>query len=68
MHGGDRVAQTRCGDGIEQLGSGEQCDDGLNDGSYGNCAPGCVPRCGDGAVQAANGEQCDDSVNDGGYG
>jgi fibro-slime domain-containing protein len=47
-----------CGDGIVTL--GEECDDGVNDGGYGECAPGCVqgPRCGDGIVQAD--EDCDD--------
>ena len=47
-----------CGDGI--VSAGEQCDDGKNDGGYGECAPGCVlgEYCGDGIVQA--GEDCDD--------
>jgi fibro-slime domain-containing protein len=47
-----------CGDGIVSL--GEQCDDGVNDGGYGECAPNCVigPYCGDGIVQDA--EPCDD--------
>lgn len=47
-----------CGDGIVTL--GEECDDGVNDGGYGECYPGCVlgPRCGDGIVQP--GEDCDD--------
>jgi fibro-slime domain-containing protein len=47
-----------CGDGIVTL--GEECDDGVNDGGYGECAAGCVegPRCGDGTVQS--GEDCDD--------
>src|SRR5690606_6690233 len=41
-----------CGDGV--LSFGEECDDGVNDGGYGECAPGCVlgPFCGDGVVQA----------------
>jgi cysteine-rich repeat protein len=49
--------------------SGEQCDDGVNDGGYGECASGCVlgPRCGDGEVQAGH-EECDDGTNGGGYG
>ncbi len=47
-----------CGDGV--IGMGEQCDDGVNDGGYGECAPGCVlgEFCGDGIVQP--GEDCDD--------
>jgi len=47
-----------CGDGIITL--GEECDDGVNDGGYEECAPGCVlgPSCGDGIVQM--GEDCDD--------
>ncbi|HET7538537.1 MAG TPA: DUF4215 domain-containing protein [Polyangiaceae bacterium] len=47
-----------CGDGIVSL--GEQCDDGVNDGGYGECAPGCVtgPYCGDGITQDT--EECDD--------
>ena len=47
-----------CGDGI--VSAGEQCDDGKNDGGYGECAPGCVlgEYCGDGIKQA--GEDCDD--------
>ena len=47
-----------CGDGI--VAAGEQCDDGVNDGGYGECGPGCVlgAYCGDGIVQP--GEDCDD--------
>jgi fibro-slime domain-containing protein len=47
-----------CGDGI--VSAGEECDDGVNDGGYGECAPGCVlgPYCGDGIVQPP--EDCDD--------
>jgi cysteine-rich repeat protein len=41
---------------------GEQCDDGVLDGSYGGCTKTCKlgPRCGDGVVQADKGETCDD--------
>ncbi|HYQ02856.1 MAG TPA: DUF4215 domain-containing protein [Polyangiaceae bacterium] len=48
-----------CGDGIVSL--GEQCDDGVNDGGYGECGVGCVigPYCGDGKV--TDSEECDDS-------
>jgi fibro-slime domain-containing protein len=47
-----------CGDGIVTL--GEECDDGINDGGYEECAANCVlgARCGDGVVQ--DGEDCDD--------
>ena len=47
-----------CGDGIVSL--GEECDDGTNDGGYGECDPGCKvgARCGDGIEQ--EGEDCDD--------
>ena len=57
-----------CGNAI--LDPGEECDDGLNDGSYGGCAPGCVlaPRCGDGVVQQSEGEECDDSNTSSGDG
>jgi fibro-slime domain-containing protein len=46
-----------CGDNI--LSFGEECDDGLNDGGYGECDKGCKlgPFCGDGLVQAP--EHCD---------
>src|SRR5690606_9065825 len=61
-----------CGDGIVTPPQ-ETCDDGLNDGSHGTCAPGCTlgPRCGDGIVQASAGERCDlgaGNVAGGGYG
>ncbi|MET0412129.1 MAG: DUF4215 domain-containing protein [Polyangiaceae bacterium] len=47
-----------CGDGIVSL--GEECDDGQNDGGYGECEPLCKvgPRCGDRIVQES--EDCDD--------
>jgi fibro-slime domain-containing protein len=47
-----------CGDGIVSL--GEECDDGVNDGGYGECSEGCVlgGYCGDGILQ--EGEDCDD--------
>jgi fibro-slime domain-containing protein len=47
-----------CGDGSVSL--GEECDDGENDGGYGECEPGCRvgARCGDGILQ--EGEDCDD--------
>jgi fibro-slime domain-containing protein len=47
-----------CGDGI--LSFGEECDDGINDGGYGECDVGCKlgPFCGDGIIQAPQ-EHCD---------
>ena len=53
------VEPARCGDGERD--PGEACDDGVNDGSYGGCSPGCGalgPRCGDGEVQSDH-EACD---------
>lgn len=44
------VDPAYCGDGILQASEGEVCDDGVNDGSYGGCMPGCTefgPYCGD---------------------
>lgn len=55
---------TLCGDSI--LAGDEVCDDGVNDGSYGHCLPGCTgrgPRCGDGILDNTNGEVCDDGNN-----
>lgn len=50
--------QSQCGDSI--IGAGEECDDGVNDGGYNECQPGCVlgGYCGDGITQ--EGEDCDD--------
>jgi fibro-slime domain-containing protein len=55
-----------CGDGIVSL--GEQCDDGVNDGGYGECGPGCKigAYCGDGITQ--EGEACDDGNRQSGDG
>jgi fibro-slime domain-containing protein len=58
-----------CGDGI--VTRYEACDDGVNDGRYGGCMPGCQQRasyCGDGVTDSASGEVCDDGVNSGAYG
>lgn len=46
-----------CNDGL--LGPGEECDDGRNDGGYGECQPGCQlgEHCGDYILQAR--ETCD---------
>ena len=53
---------TECGDGI--VVGDEECDDGVNDGSYGGCTPDCRrgPFCGDGIRQRKH-EECDDGVN-----
>jgi fibro-slime domain-containing protein len=52
-----------CGDGI--LSFGEECDDGVNDGGYGECAADCKlgPFCGDGIVQES--EDCDNGPGGG---
>lgn len=51
-----------CGDYRVDSLFGEECDDGINDGSYGGCNPDCTlaPRCGDGILQPEFGEECDD--------
>ena len=51
-----------CGDGIKT--KTEVCDDGVNTGAYGKCAPGCLlgPYCGDKTIQNPP-EACDDGVN-----
>jgi fibro-slime domain-containing protein len=61
--GGFNTARSECtpecGDGVVSL--GEQCDDGVNDGGYGECGEGCVldTYCGDGIIQKEF-EDCDD--------
>jgi len=52
-----------CGDGI--LSFGEECDDGVNDGGYGECDKDCKlgPFCGDKIVQEP--EHCDNGPGDG---
>jgi fibro-slime domain-containing protein len=53
-----------CGDGI--VTRYEACDDGVNDGGYGGCLPGCLvrgPYCGDRHVDSVFGEACDDGDN-----
>ncbi len=71
----DCTLGPRCGDGIVNEDSPEECDNGLNLDGYdtgdGACAPGCVPppSCGDGFVDVRFGEECDEgSDNDGSYG
>lgn len=52
-----------CGDGI--LSFGEECDDGVNDGGYGECDVGCKlgPYCGNGIVEEH--EACDNGPGGG---
>ena len=49
-----------CGDGVVDFSQGEQCDDAVNDGSYGTCGPDCTlaDYCGDGVVSGSD-ETCD---------
>jgi fibro-slime domain-containing protein len=52
-----------CGDGI--VSGNEVCDDGVNNGAYGGCEPGCMaraPYCGDATVTNPP-ETCDDGTN-----
>jgi cysteine-rich repeat protein len=55
---GEDVGVAMCGNGIRE--GGEACDDGVNDGRYETCAPGCTvaPGCGDSVVDPE--EECDD--------
>lgn len=55
--------RPECGDGI--VGLGEECDDGENDGGYGQCDKGCKwgAYCGDGILQADDGEECDPGID-----
>jgi len=69
--GGDNCnpqCRVLCGNGVKD--PDEECDDGVNDGSYGRCAEGCVlaPYCGDGEIQEPY-ETCDEGTagNTGGY-
>ncbi|HYQ02236.1 MAG TPA: DUF4215 domain-containing protein [Polyangiaceae bacterium] len=57
------VCSAVCGDGVVSF--GEECDDGANDGGYGECDVGCKlgPFCGDGVVQAP--EVCDNGPGGG---
>ena len=50
----------RCGDTVTDS-PWEDCDDGVNNGSYNGCNPDCsdAPRCGDAVIDAGWGEECD---------
>ena len=78
-----RNAAGYCGDGKIQRescigygpncviteGVNETCDDGINDGSYGHCLPGCYGKgdyCGDNIQNGT--ETCDDGEDNGKYG
>ncbi len=56
---------STCGD--NKVASDEECDDGVNDGGYGECQPGCLlgARCGD--AKQDTGEGCDNGSNIDGY-
>ncbi|HEX7506611.1 MAG TPA: DUF4215 domain-containing protein [Polyangia bacterium] len=62
-----------CGDGHVDTEFGEECDDTVNQTTYGHtagCGPGClkVPYCGDGKVDSLFDEECDDGDKNGGSG
>jgi fibro-slime domain-containing protein len=62
VHTVSQCAPT-CGDNI--VAGNEVCDDGVNNGAYGGCLPGCTgraPFCGDGVVTSPQ-ETCDDGTN-----
>ncbi|MBO7126051.1 DUF1566 domain-containing protein [bacterium] len=68
--GDGKLNRENC-DGYENCvvtaGVNETCDDGINDGQYGHCLPGCYgagQRCGDGEVNGS--EKCDDGDEENG--
>ena len=57
---GEEPPTALCGNGV--VDAGEACDDGVNDGAYNGCRPGCGgpgPFCGDGTINDPS-EACDD--------
>jgi fibro-slime domain-containing protein len=57
-----------CGDKAVEAAHGEKCDDGVNSGLPGSCAPDCksyipLSSCGNGTLD--KNEQCDDGTNNG---
>ena len=54
-----RSSQPRCGDGIVQTETAEQCDDG-NRSDDDRCVNCRITSCGDGIRQVEAGEECDD--------
>ncbi len=67
FHAGARCARPSgrpvCGNGT--IDPGEECDDGILDGSYGGCTAQCAlaPHCGDGIINGP--EQCDNGADNG---
>jgi len=58
-------AAAVCGNGATE--SGEVCDDGSNNGSYGYCNSSCSalgPRCGDDTCQSSSGENSTNCADD----
>jgi cysteine-rich repeat protein len=55
-----------CGDDEVQPALGEECDNGIDNGTDPDqCRPNCKnPRCGDGTTDPSNGEECDDGNTD----
>jgi hypothetical protein len=56
----DTHCHRKCGNGVRDTGEG--CDDGVNDGTYGTCLPTCQPAdfCGDHTINGP--EECDDGA------
>jgi cysteine-rich repeat protein len=61
----DCLAIETCGDGVQQGGLGEACDNGLLDNSDSTpdaCRVDCqLPSCGDAVTDPSNSEECDDA-------